>query len=91
MITHTPQSIVDHLYAELDAANERLKGIAAPYRFARCIDMVQVDQATEANTPVPPPRGYNPTGMLCECGGIMVQTGSCSTCSTCGESSGGCS
>jgi hypothetical protein len=32
-----------------------------------------------------------PSGDLCpKCGGLMVRTGTCSTCSSCGESSGGC-
>lgn len=31
------------------------------------------------------------SGDLCpRCGGIMVRTGTCSTCQSCGESSGGC-
>lgn len=31
-----------------------------------------------------------PSGNLCRCGGMMVRTGSCETCQTCGTSSGGC-
>lgn len=32
-----------------------------------------------------------PSGDPCpRCGGIMVRTGTCSTCQSCGESSGGC-
>lgn len=31
------------------------------------------------------------TGDLCpRCGGLMVRTGTCSTCQSCGDSSGGC-
>jgi hypothetical protein len=32
-----------------------------------------------------------PTGNPCgKCGGLMVRTGTCETCQSCGESSGGC-
>jgi hypothetical protein len=32
-----------------------------------------------------------PTGETCrECGGVMVQSGTCKTCTSCGISSGGC-
>lgn len=31
------------------------------------------------------------TGEVCKCGGLMVRTGTCLTCQSCGESSGGCS
>ena len=40
----------------------------------------------EGDAPAPP----SPTGNYCDCGGPMVQTGSCETCQWCGESSGGC-
>lgn len=40
---------------------------------------------------VKPPAAPVPSGDLCpKCGGLMVRTGTCSTCSSCGESSGGC-
>lgn len=29
-------------------------------------------------------------GEMCKCGGMMIQTGSCKTCQSCGTSSGGC-
>lgn len=31
-----------------------------------------------------------PSGNLCKCGGMMVRTGTCETCQSCGTSSGGC-
>lgn len=31
------------------------------------------------------------TGEVCKCGGLLVRTGTCMTCSMCAESSGGCS
>ena len=31
-----------------------------------------------------------PSGNLCKCGGLMVRTETCETCSSCGTSSGGC-
>lgn len=31
-----------------------------------------------------------PSGNLCKCGGMMTRTGTCETCQSCGESSGGC-
>lgn len=31
------------------------------------------------------------SGDMCKCGGLMVRTGTCMTCQTCGSSSGGCS
>lgn len=31
-----------------------------------------------------------PTGETCQCGGLLVQTGTCKTCLDCGTSSGGC-
>ena len=40
----------------------------------------------EGDAPAPP----SPTGNYCDCGGPMVQTGSCETCQWCGASSGGC-
>lgn len=37
-------------------------------------------------------RGEVATGDLCHvCGGLMVQTGTCKTCNSCGNNSGGCS
>lgn len=41
--------------------------------------------AREARQPLP-------TGNLCDkCGGMTVRTGTCVTCQSCGDSSGGCS
>lgn len=38
-----------------------------------------------------PPAAPVPSGDLCPaCGGLMVRTGTCTTCSSCGTSSGGC-
>lgn len=45
--------------------------------------------APAASPPAPVPR---PTGDVCTtCGGMLVQTGKCRTCQSCGSSDGGCS
>lgn len=35
-------------------------------------------------------RAPQASGNMCKCGGMMVRTGTCETCQSCGESSGGC-
>lgn len=47
--------------------------------------------ARAARAAVPAPASPVPTGDACtRCGGLMVRTGMCMTCQSCGESSGGC-
>lgn len=31
-----------------------------------------------------------PSGNLCKCGGMLIRTGTCETCQSCGGSTGGC-
>ena len=76
----TPQSIADHLYAEIDAANERLELIGAAFRFRRVLDILDHKPAVVAR--------INHTGMTCRaCGGMTKQAGTCHVCTNCGETS----
>lgn len=42
--------------------------------------------------PPAPPAAVSSSGQFCpKCGGVMVRTGTCLTCQSCGDTSGGCS
>jgi len=91
-MSQTEQAIVDHLYAEVESANDRLALIDAPWRFVKSLDTRQVDPRRE----VPPPDPTEPSAMIpgdaisCQECGHLLPAGGCQPCAECGTTSGGC-
>lgn len=60
----------------------------------RCLPSELAGVMELSSPPPAPAKRTEATGELCRkdgCGGMMVRTGTCLTCQSCGDSSGGCS
>ncbi len=86
---------VQKVYAAIDAANSALVGTG--YRITKWI---RVEEPKAVPVPAPALQQmkalslttHRDDGMTCpECGGMMARTGTCMTCQSCANSSGGCS
>lgn len=88
------QIIIERLYREIDVANSEFRRIGSRVRISRCVGLIEIENDNPKPSPKPAPsnipiRDY--TGNVCRvCGGMMVQTGNCQTCTNCGSTSGGC-
>lgn len=59
--------------------------------YTACDAVPNLTARMRAPVAVPVAAVPTPTGELCKCGGLLVRTGTCMTCQSCGGSSGGCS
>lgn len=88
------QPIINHLYAEIDGANGRLRAIDADIEIVRVVQVRDVPPPAAAPVPVTTPPSHPPIqgdAVACrECGELLTAAG-CVPCHNCGTTSGGCS
>lgn len=65
-------------------------GAVLPVLAATDQDALRAWYVGESGVPNLKARRQQSGGNVCRCGGLLVRTGTCETCSSCGESSGGC-
>ena len=87
----TPEArITEHVYAEIDAANERLEAIGSTVRIVRRVDIYHVDPAPPAPLEAKTFAPVAGDSVACVSCGELVPAAGCQPCPNCGTTNGGC-
>ncbi len=95
------QEVIDDLYTSIDKANRVFDDSRCDFTVCRVLHISFRDSVDSSKEYVSRESGASPdmvstqvpwSGDCCAtCGGQMIRTGTCETCTSCGEMSGGCS